>query len=389
MGSWNWNYPMKKYFEALELNENASIAEIEDAYKRLSEEYDPKNNNNEDFFVEQFNKVKEAYEILYNNKSDKKDNEKKSNSERFIKCPNNHFFEDSLNKCPQCGWKINFDDNEKNQSNLNKKNTKDDLIVSQNILKSILEKYSYKSDDIVHEIILSFENKNIIINNKTTFTNIPPELENTGLGNLKSNIIIPTDDITEIFFEEKPATDFLIFKSFPNHSIKYNEKKKDIYELILSKELRKNKIDYRKILESLDVVTNGRLGLIEGLLNDKEVINKNDELDFGDSDENNVDTNDKSFQRFFKYDNEYISGSAYFLRTMLNSILIAFLIGFYLQSVTAYKRSKSLGASESSSKIWAVWGFLLWIFAFTPLFIITNTIPHFYLWFSNGKQPKD
>ena len=38
---------MKKYFEALELNENASIAEIEDDYKRLYVEYDPKNNNNE------------------------------------------------------------------------------------------------------------------------------------------------------------------------------------------------------------------------------------------------------------------------------------------------------------------------------------------------------
>ncbi len=380
---------MKKYFEALELNENASIAEIEDAYKRLSVEYNPKNNNNEEFFVEQFNKVKEAYEILNKNNLDKKDNEKKSNSERFIKCPNNHFFEDSLNKCPQCGWKINFDDNEKNQSNSNKKNTIDDLNISQSILKSILEKYSYKSDDIIHEIILSFENKSIIINKKTTFTNIPSELENTGLGNLKSTIIIPMDDITEIFFEEKPATDFLVFKSSPNRSIKYNEKKTDIYELVLSKDLRRDEIDYGKILDSLDVLTNGRLGLTEESLDDKEVINKNDELDFGDSDENNLHTNDKSFRRFFKYDNEYISGSAYFLRTMLNSILIVFLIGFYLQSVTAYKRSKSLGASESSSKIWAVWGFLLWIFAFTPLFIITNTIPHFYLWFSNGKQPKD
>ena len=378
---------MKKYFEALELDENASIAEIEDAYKRLSEEYDPKNNNNEEFFVEQFNKVKEAYEILNKHKSEKKDNEKKSNSERFIKCPNDHFFEDSLNKCPQCGWKINFDDNEKNKSSSNKKNTIDDLIISQNILKSILEKYSYKSDDIIHEIILSFENNSIIINNKTIFTNIPPELKNTGLGNLKSTIIIPTDAITEIFFEEKPATDFLIFKTSPNHSIKYNEKKTDIYELILSKDLRRDKIDYGKFLDSLDVLTNGRLGLTEEFLDNKELINNNDELDFGDSDEKNLNTSDKSFERFFKYDNEYISGSAYFLRTMLNSFLIVFLIGFYLQSVTAYKRSKSLGASESSSKIWAVWGFLLWIFAFTPLFILTNTIPHFYLWFSNGKRP--
>ena len=343
---------MNKDLEILGLSEGAKWIEIQVAFDKLSKEYDPKNNDDLDFFAEEFEKINRAYENL---KNKYKEDENSQIDKKFS----------------------------------NKRNTTDDLIISQNILKSILEKYSYKSDDIIHEIILSFENKSIIINNKTTFTNIPPELENTGLGNLKSTIIIPMDDITEIFFEEKPATDFLIFKSSPNHSIKYNEKKTDIYELILSKELRKDKIDYRKILDSLDVITNGRLGFNEDLLDDKEEINKNDELDFGDSDKNNLHTNDKSFRRFFKYDNEYISGSAYFLRTMLNSILIVFLIGFYLQSVTAYKRSKSLGASESSSKIWAVWGFLLWIFAFTPLFIITNTIPHFYLWFSNGKQPKD
>ena len=362
---------MKKDLEILGLSEGAKWTEIQDAFDKLSNEYDPNNNDDLDFFVEEFEKINKAYENLKDNyeeneqtRNDKKSsNKNKSNSD--------------------------LDISEKNQSNSNKKNTIDDLNISQSILKSILEKYSYKSDDIIHEIILSFENKSIIINKKTTFTNIPSELENTGLGNLKSTIIIPMDDITEIFFEEKPATDFLVFKSSPYHSIKYNEKKTDIYELVLSKDLRGDKIDYGKILDSLDVLTSGRLGLTEEFLDDKEVINKNDELDFGDSDENNLHTNDKSFRRFFKYDNEYISGSAYFLRTMLNSILIVFLIGFYLQSVTAYKRSKSLGASESSSKIWAIWGFLLWIFAFTPLFIITNTIPHFYLWFSNGKQPKD
>ena len=46
------------------------------------------------------------------------------------------------------------------------------------------------------------------------------------------------------------------------------------------------------------LLTNGRLGLTEEFLDDKEVINKNDELDFGDSDENNLHTNDKSFEDF-------------------------------------------------------------------------------------------
>ena len=33
-----------------------------------------------------------------------------------------------------------------------------------------------------------------------------------------------------------------------------------------------------------------------------------------------------------------------------------------------------------------MWGFLVLPLSFTPLFIITNTIPHWYLWFSNGKR---
>ena len=95
---------------------------------------------------------------------------------------------------------------------------------------------------------------------------------------------------------------------------------------------------------------------------------------------------DKSFRRFFTYDDEYISGTTYFLRSILNTFLSFLLIGIYMNSVTAYKRSKSLGHSDSTSNIWAIWGFLTIFLAYTPLVIITNTVPHWYLWFSNGKE---
>jgi antitoxin component YwqK of YwqJK toxin-antitoxin module len=89
-------------------------------------------------------------------------------------------------------------------------------------------------------------------------------------------------------------------------------------------------------------------------------------------------------QKYFKYDDEYITGGTYFLRSILNSLLSFFLIGIYLNSVTAYKRAKSLGHDDSAT-IWGIWGFLAFPLAFTPFAIITNTIPHWYLWFSNGR----
>ena len=89
-------------------------------------------------------------------------------------------------------------------------------------------------------------------------------------------------------------------------------------------------------------------------------------------------------QKYFKYDDEYITGWTYFLRSILNSLLSLFLIGIYLNSVTAYKRAKSLGHDDSAT-IWGIWGFLAFPLAFTPFAIITNTIPHWYLWFANGR----
>ena len=104
---------------------------------------------------------------------------------------------------------------------------------------------------------------------------------------------------------------------------------------------------------------------------------------------------DKSFSRFFQYDNEYISGWTYFARTFLNIILSVFLIGIYLQSVTAYKRGNSL-SSSATAPVWGAWGLLFipgsmllnympegFIFGF-----ILFRLPHLILWWSNGKKER-
>lgn len=57
---------MKQYYKIFGLEEGASQEEIEAAYKRLSKEFDPKNNNDQEFFKEEYEKVQEAYRALSN-----------------------------------------------------------------------------------------------------------------------------------------------------------------------------------------------------------------------------------------------------------------------------------------------------------------------------------
>jgi len=88
--------------------------------------------------------------------------------------------------------------------------------------------------------------------------------------------------------------------------------------------------------------------------------------------------------KYLSYNDEYITGNQFFLRGMLSLFLTIFLVGLYMYSVAAYKRAKSLGNSDSACNIWAVWGFLVVILAFTPIAFFTNTLPYWYLWWSNG-----
>jgi hypothetical protein len=89
---------------------------------------------------------------------------------------------------------------------------------------------------------------------------------------------------------------------------------------------------------------------------------------------------------WWKFDDEYISGSQYFGRSIIGVLLSLIVVGFYLQAVTAYKRSKSLGNSTSTNNFFGIWGGVSGIIGFTPAAPL-NIIPHWYLWFSNGRNP--
>ena len=114
---------MKEDLEILGLSEGAKWIEIQDAFDKLSNEYDPKNNDDLDFFVEEFEKINRAYENLKNNyKEDeqsqidkKSSNKNKSNSDlnsskknplnsrtKYKKCKKGHFYEEKHTNCPIC-----------------------------------------------------------------------------------------------------------------------------------------------------------------------------------------------------------------------------------------------------------------------------------------------
>ena len=57
---------MKKHYNTLGLNQGASQEEIQTAYERLSKELDPKKNDHQEFFIEEYKKVQEAYKALRN-----------------------------------------------------------------------------------------------------------------------------------------------------------------------------------------------------------------------------------------------------------------------------------------------------------------------------------
>lgn len=102
--------------------------------------------------------------------------------------------------------------------------------------------------------------------------------------------------------------------------------------------------------------------------------------------ENTKLENEKSgfVYKYLTYNDEYITGNQFFFRGLLAFLFSIVLIGLYMYSVAAYKRAKSLENSDSACNIWAIWGFLVVILAFTPVAFFTNTIPYWYLWWSNG-----
>jgi curved DNA-binding protein CbpA len=55
---------MINYYKILGLEDGASLSEIEASYNKLSKDLDPANNDNQEFFVEEFKLLKEAYKAL-------------------------------------------------------------------------------------------------------------------------------------------------------------------------------------------------------------------------------------------------------------------------------------------------------------------------------------
>ena len=57
---------MKNYYQTLGLEEGASQEAIQEAYDRLYKELHPEKNKNQEFFIEEFEKIQEAYKMLRN-----------------------------------------------------------------------------------------------------------------------------------------------------------------------------------------------------------------------------------------------------------------------------------------------------------------------------------
>ena len=57
---------MKYHYQTLSLQEGATQEDIQAAYERLIKELNPSNNDNQEFFVEEYKKVQEAYKALHN-----------------------------------------------------------------------------------------------------------------------------------------------------------------------------------------------------------------------------------------------------------------------------------------------------------------------------------
>lgn len=55
---------MKDYYYILGISRSASLSEVQQAYKKLSLKFHPKENGNDPFFVMHYGKIKEAYEVL-------------------------------------------------------------------------------------------------------------------------------------------------------------------------------------------------------------------------------------------------------------------------------------------------------------------------------------
>ena len=127
----------------------------------------------------------------------------------------------------------------------NKQNKIDYSSLSENqkIIKNILEKYASKNDLVQNNNTVNFENEEIIIENKFT----------TNAGTYALNKVIPIKEITRIYFTEKDAADWFTIETNPNKIYDpYENERSSEFVFALSKDLMKNKVEYKKFMDSFE-----------------------------------------------------------------------------------------------------------------------------------------
>lgn len=95
---------MKQHYETLGLNQSATQEQIQFAYEKLSKELNPINNDNQEFFIEEYEKVQQAYDalsqssILKNSESSTYRNKSSNNQESSPKPKSSDSFTVTISK---------------------------------------------------------------------------------------------------------------------------------------------------------------------------------------------------------------------------------------------------------------------------------------------------
>tara|TARA_Y100001968_G_scaffold158698_1_gene145121 strand:- start:895 stop:2766 length:1872 start_codon:yes stop_codon:yes gene_type:complete len=159
------------------------------------------------------------------------------------------------------------------------------LSENQKIIKNALEKYAYNGDEVVNNNTVNFKNEEIIIKNRFS----------VGSGKtLALNKIIPIKEITKIYFTDNPNSDWFTIEtnpdkiSDPDKTEKFSE-----FVLALSKDLRKNKIEHKKFMDSFEEIISPSSNKN---ISSKELFNQSNQLEAAESKNQN---NDEKYEEEF------------------------------------------------------------------------------------------
>jgi len=184
---------------------------------------------------------------------------------------------------------------------LNKQNKIDNSSLSENqkIIKNALEKYAYKSTDIGHSNEITFTNEEMIVE-CTLRTDI-------SRGNIVMTYFIPIKEITKIYFTEKEMADWFVIKSKRNKIYNERNEKCSKYEMVLSKDLRKNKVEHKKFMDSFEEMISPSSN--KNTSSNKELLNKSNQLEtIGSKSQNNDEKYEEEFlKEVNSFDHEALS----------------------------------------------------------------------------------